>query len=174
GETQGLHIEFSADAVAVAAGPGVELEIGSAAEFAADVDLQEPASTLWGTERSRIVAKAGELEPPDSTGGDFRSAEFPAHAIDEANGKLDHIAAGDLKRQLRFNRERLHGFDLADAGADCAVRSEAIGQDSERSHRIAEVERNGGGTGGSIGLDAGVPVDRSGEVRTRPLGPIWP
>ena len=131
GETQGLNVELSADSVAIAAGPGVEREIGRAAEFAADVDLKEPACALFGTKCSRIVTEPGELETGGSTGGDFSAAEFPAHAIDNTNGKLDHIAAGDLKRHLRFNRERLYGFDVADAGAKRAVLGEAVGQNSE-------------------------------------------
>ena len=129
-ETERLDIKLSADGVAIETGPGVKCEIGKPGEFA-DVDLEEPASALFGAECSRTVAKPGELEAGGAIGGDFSTVEFPAHAIDDANGKLDHIAAGDLKRHLRFDGEGLHGFDVADAGAERAVLGEAVGQDSE-------------------------------------------
>ena len=129
-ETERLDIKLSADRVAIEAGPGVKCEIGKPGEFA-DLDLQEPASALFGAECNRTVAEPSELNAVGTIGGDFRAAEFAAHAIDDANGKLDHIAAGDLKRHLRFDGEGLHGFDVADAGAERAALGEAVGQDSE-------------------------------------------
>ena len=106
-------------------------QIAEAAAELAELELHKPACALFGAECGRIATKHGELDAGGTIGGDFRAAEFPAHAINDANGKLDHIAARDLKRYLRFDGERLHGFDVVDAGAEHAVPSEAVGQDSE-------------------------------------------
>ncbi len=67
------------------------------------------------------VAEHGELDAGGAIGGEFRAAEFPVHAIDDADWKLDDIAARDLKRHLRLDGEGLHGFDVADAGTERAV-----------------------------------------------------
>ena len=122
GKPSGLHVESCADGVAIKTGLGVQREIGHAAVFASDVDLHETSGAFFGAEAAPLSAGRAKLDSSDGFGsGNFSSARFVAYAIDDAYGKLDHIAAGDLKRDLRFDGERLHGFDVADSGAERAI-----------------------------------------------------
>ena len=104
------------------------------------------------------------LRPGGPFDGDFCAAEFPAHAVDRCQWEADHIAAGDLKRHLRFDGERLHGFDIADAGAErpsCAKPSARTRNEVTESLRLNETVAT---ARGGIGLDAGIPVNRFGEI----------
>src|SRR5262249_34948267 len=112
-ETQRLDIERSVDGVAIRAGFSVERQFGNACELA-NFNLHEPARALFSPECNWDVAAQRELEAAWAAGSHFRTAQSPAHPVDHANGKLDHIPARNLKRDLRFDRERFHGLDLAD------------------------------------------------------------
>src|SRR5213080_2704469 len=92
--------------------PPVEFSCGKPSGWTSSVrptlSRYEPARALSGAECSWIVAAQRELDAAGAAGGHFRTAQFPAHAVDHADGKLNHIAARDLKRDLGFDGERLH------------------------------------------------------------------
>ncbi len=86
---------------------------------------------LWPEVSAGLSPSIVNLMPSATVGGHSAAAEFPVHAVDDADGKLDHIAAGDLERDLRFDGEWLYGFDVADGRTKRPSLRECIGQYSE-------------------------------------------
>src|SRR5215471_4509855 len=115
-ETHRLNIQRSADGVVIRARLRIQREIRETTEIIGNIELYESARTFFRAKCSRIVTGQSELDAGDSLGSDFCTVEFPAHAVDDANGKLNHITTGDLERKLRFDGEWLHGLNLTDAG----------------------------------------------------------
>src|SRR5207244_2543507 len=126
----------------------------------------------FGAECSRTVAEHGEREAGGAIGGDFRTVEFPAQAIDDANGKLDHSAAGDLKRHLRIDGEGLQGFDVADAGAERGVTAEAVGQHARLRAQRQRIHRSG--LQEELRSRSRTSRPLSGRSRTRSSARTWP
>src|SRR5262249_36700241 len=125
-ETEGLDIKHSTDVVAIRASLRIQSDLGSSAEFGADIELNKSAAAVFRAEYTPIVAKRGELNTMLYVGTDLHTPEFAPRTIDDTNGKLDHVTAGDLKRQLGLDRKGLNGFDLTGAGAEGSVRGNSV------------------------------------------------
>lgn len=92
--------------------------------------------------------------------------------VDGGDGQFDHIARGDLQRELWLDEEGLHRGDGAGGGAHGAGFLEGVGEDAQGGDGVGE-GKGGSAFAGGVGLDAGVPIDGFGEIGAigrRPVG----